>query len=72
MCALCHFYCGVGRILLHLLQRDEGQDLVEYSLLLAFIGLAGAAFYMSLGDLSNSIWSISNERLASANSAGGS
>jgi Flp pilus assembly pilin Flp len=46
---------------------DRGQDLVEYSLLLAFIALAGAAFYISMGQITGGIWSIVNNRLASAN-----
>jgi Flp pilus assembly pilin Flp len=48
--------------------RDEdGQDLVEYSLLLAFVCLAGAAMFIGMGRNVNGIWSIVNSRLASAN-----
>lgn len=51
--------------------RDEtGQDLVEYSLLLAFIGLAGAAVYMSVGSATGTLWSVVNSRLANANQSG--
>jgi Flp pilus assembly pilin Flp len=57
-----------GRERLRLFCREEGQDLLEYSLLLAFIGLSGAALFISVGGLTSSLWSISNGRLASANS----
>ena len=46
---------------------DEGQDLVEYSLLLTFVCLAGAALYMGMATSTTSIWSIVNSRLAAAN-----
>jgi Flp pilus assembly pilin Flp len=48
--------------------RDEsGQDLVEYSLLLAFVCLSGAAMFIGMGRNVNGIWSIVNNRLANAN-----
>lgn len=46
---------------------DEGQDLVEYTLILAAIALAGAAAYIGMGLSINGLWSIANSRLASAN-----
>jgi len=46
---------------------EDGQDLVEYSLLLAFVCLAGAAMYMGMATSTSSIWSIVNSRLAAAN-----
>lgn len=48
---------------------DQGQDLVEYSLLLAFICLSGAALFISMGQLTSSIWGIVNARLAASNNA---
>jgi Flp pilus assembly pilin Flp len=48
---------------------DQGQDLVEYSLLVAFICLSGAAFFISVGQLTSSIWGIVNTRLAASNNA---
>jgi Flp pilus assembly pilin Flp len=47
--------------------EEAGQDLIEYTLLLAFIALAGAAVYIGLGSSTNVIWSVVNSRLASAN-----
>jgi len=46
---------------------ETGQDLVEYSLLLAFIALAGAAAFIGMSSNVNSIWSAANNRLAAAN-----
>ncbi len=45
---------------------EHGQDLVEYSLLLAFICLAGAATYISLGGHVNKLWQIVNTRMDDA------
>ena len=49
-----------------LMQDDRGQDLIEYSLLLAFVALVGAAAYLGMGTTTSGIWSIVNARLASA------
>ena len=46
---------------------DRGQDIVEYSLLLAFVALAGAAAYISMARSTNTIWGVMNSRLAAAN-----
>ena len=48
------------------LKDDAGQDLVEYSLLLAFIALAGAAIFIGMNPLTQSLWSIANSRLTNA------
>jgi Flp pilus assembly pilin Flp len=47
---------------------EHGQDLVEYSLLLAFIALAGAAAFLGMSSSANTIWSAANSRLAAPNS----
>lgn len=46
---------------------ETGQDLIEYTLLLATIALAGAALYIGMGQNTSALWSIVNSRLASAN-----
>ncbi len=51
---------------------DEGQDLIEYSLLLAFVALAGAAIFIGMGQITGGIWTIVNSRLAEANQSSGS
>ncbi len=48
---------------------EDGQDLVEYSLLVAFICLSGAAFFISVGQVTSGIWGIVNTRLAASNNA---
>lgn len=45
---------------------EEGQDLVEYTLLLMAIALAGAAAMVSMGNTSSAIWVSVNSRLANA------
>jgi Flp pilus assembly pilin Flp len=46
---------------------EEGQDLVEYSLLLAAVCLAGAAMFIGMGATTSGLWGIVNSRLAAAN-----
>ena len=49
-----------------LCRGEEAQDLVEYTLLLAFVALAGAAMYMGMSDSSVGLWSTVKSRLAKA------
>ncbi len=50
--------------------RDEqGQDLIEYTLLLAFVALASAALFIGAGNSVNGIWIVANSRLTAANTA---
>jgi Flp pilus assembly pilin Flp len=58
--------------MLHFLVSDEGSDLVEYTLLLAFICLASAALFLGVGVSTSAIWGITNSRMAAAASAGSS
>ena len=50
----------------NLWQEESGQDLIEYTLLMAFIALASAAIFIGAGGSVNSIWSGTNSTLASA------
>jgi len=53
--------------------RDEhGQDLIEYTLLLAFVCLASAALFISAGDSLKGIWSQANGIITNANTAAAS
>ena len=53
---------------LHSFWNDEqGQDLIEYTLLMAFVALASAALFLSSGGSISNIWSVSNNQLAQAN-----
>ncbi len=49
-------------------QEEAGQDLVEYSLLLAFIALAAIALLSSAGGSIKTIWTSINSNLTSASS----
>ena len=53
-------------ILKNFLRDDQGQDLIEYTLLLAFVALASAALFISAGGSINTIWSTANSRLSDA------
>jgi Flp pilus assembly pilin Flp len=46
---------------------ETGQDLIEYSLLIAFVALAGAAMFIGMSGSVNSIWSAANSKLAAPN-----
>ena len=50
------------------LKDEDGQDLLEYTLLLAFVALAGAAAYLGMSRSTNTLWSAANNGLAAANS----
>ena len=48
---------------------EEGQDMVEYSLLLAFIALAAVALLTGIKTQISGLWSTINSTLASTNVA---
>jgi len=48
------------------LQAEDGQDLVEYTLLLAFVCLASAALFIGAGKSMASIWVDTNLVLTNA------
>ena len=48
------------------LKDKQGQDLIEYTLLLAFVALASAALFISAGGSVSGIWSTANNRLSAA------
>jgi len=52
-----------------LLKEEQGQDLVEYTLLLAFVALASAALFISAGSAIQGIWTAANTKLTNANAA---
>lgn len=51
------------------LQDDQGQDLIEYTLLLAFVALASATLFIGAGRSVQGIWSVTNAQLAAANTS---
>jgi Flp pilus assembly pilin Flp len=48
-------------------QDDQGQDLIEYSLLMAFVALASVAIFSGVGGSVKGIWSSTNSQLTKAN-----
>ena len=51
------------------LRDEQGQDLIEYTLLLAFVALASAALFIGAGNSVKGIWSVTNSQLAAANTS---
>ena len=49
------------------LRDEQGQDLIEYTLLLAFVALASAALFIGAGGSVKGIWVAANTSLATAN-----
>jgi Flp pilus assembly pilin Flp len=45
---------------------ERGQDLVEYTLLLAFVCLASAALFINAGQSISSIWTVANATASNA------
>lgn len=58
------------RFLRLLLSDNNGQDLIEYSLLIAFVALSSAALFLGTGSNTSQVWSSANSVLTVA--AGGS
>jgi Flp pilus assembly pilin Flp len=55
------------RTLLQRLWQDEsGQDLIEYTLLMAFVALASASIFISTGGSISNIWGTASTQLTSA------
>ena len=45
---------------------EQGQDLIEYTLLMAFVALASAALFLGAGGSIQGIWTTSNTQLSTA------
>jgi Flp pilus assembly pilin Flp len=59
----------IKKLLAGLLREEQGQDLVEYTLLLAFVCLASAALFIGAGQQMSGIWNGTNNLLVQANAA---
>ena len=57
--------------LLSFWQEEQGQDLIEYSLLITFIAIACAAVLGAGRPAVNGIWAGTNNQLAQANTVSG-
>ena len=55
---------------MHFLNRfrkdEQAQDLIEYTLLIAFVALASAALFLGAGGSIASIWNVTNTQLSNA------
>lgn len=55
------------RLIRKCLRCERGQELIEYSLILAFVCLAGAALYIGMARDTRGLWTTMNGRLSNAN-----
>jgi len=51
-------------------KEERGQDLIEYTLLMAFVALASAALFMGAGKSIKGVWTNGSAQLSSANTFG--
>jgi Flp pilus assembly pilin Flp len=51
---------------------EQGQDLIEYTLLMAFVALASAALFIGAGNSVKGIWGTTNSQLSNAASTASS
>jgi Flp pilus assembly pilin Flp len=58
---------GVKAMMIRFFENEEGQDIIEYALILAFICLAGAAMYVGMTGSQKVLWSATNNQLAAPN-----
>ena len=54
------------------LTDESGQDLIEYTLLMAFIALASASIFVSAGGSMTTIWGSASTQLANGAAQAGS
>ncbi|MGI8988716.1 MAG: Flp family type IVb pilin [Bryobacteraceae bacterium] len=59
-------------LLISLITEEQGQDLVEYSLLLGFLCLAAAALFIGAGGNIQTVWTVANNQLSTAAVSAGS
>jgi len=52
--------------MIKLVRDEQGQDLIEYTLLLAFVALASAALFISSGNSVGTIWGAASTQLVNA------
>jgi Flp pilus assembly pilin Flp len=61
----------MAQYLYYFWREDDGQDLIEYSLLITFIAIACAALIGSGRTAVNSIWTTANSHISTANTQAG-
>jgi Flp pilus assembly pilin Flp len=58
---------GNMNFILNFWADEQGQDLIEYTLLMAFVAIASAGLFLGAGDSIKHIWTVTNNQLAQAN-----
>jgi len=53
-------------LMMRFIKEEEGQDLIEYTLLMAFVALASAALFISSGNSVGTIWGAASTQLVNA------
>ncbi|HTA45293.1 MAG TPA: Flp family type IVb pilin [Bryobacteraceae bacterium] len=53
-------------IFLQFVKDEQGQDLIEYTLLMAFIALLSAAIFVNAGKSISGIWGVASNQLSNA------
>jgi Flp pilus assembly pilin Flp len=56
-------------MLKNFVRNEQGQDLIEYTLLLAFVALASAALFIGAGNSIAGIWTNANQKVSGANAS---
>ena len=59
----------VQTALLSFVRDEQGQDLIEYTLMLAFVCLASAGLFVGVGGSVSGIWTAGSSQLDEANEA---
>ncbi len=59
----------MNTMLKNFIKDEQAQDLIEYTLLLAFVCLATSALFVSSGGSLSGIWTSANSDLATANTS---
>lgn len=57
------------KMFIRFLKDEQGQDLIEYTLLMAFIALASAAIFTNAGTSIKGIWTNASSNLVAANAS---
>lgn len=53
-------------MMMRFVKDEQGQDLIEYTLLMAFIALASAAIFVNAGSSVKTIWGAASNQLSNA------
>jgi Flp pilus assembly pilin Flp len=54
------------KMFINFCKDEQGQDLIEYTLLIAFVALASAALFLGAGGSIKTIWNATNSQLSNA------